>query len=65
MAESGGTYFGESGEHSLYDVGKAIGDVLVSHGIGDNPEPTSFTQAELEKYFRVHRRGFVARLIKA
>ncbi|KAJ7275739.1 hypothetical protein C8J57DRAFT_1061844 [Mycena rebaudengoi] len=25
---------------------------LVSHGIGDIPEPTSFTQAELDKYFR-------------
>ncbi|KAJ7275729.1 NAD-binding protein [Mycena rebaudengoi] len=46
-----GYYFGESGEHSLYDVGKAIGDALVSHGIGDNPEPTSFTQPELDKYF--------------
>lgn len=48
-----GFYFGASGEHSLYDVGKAIGQALVALGKGDNPEPTTFSQAELDKYYKV------------
>lgn len=48
-----GIYFGENGEHKLYEVGKAIGEVLVTIGKTDNPEPTTFTQEELDKYFRV------------
>ncbi|KAJ7635018.1 NAD-binding protein [Roridomyces roridus] len=46
-----GYYFGASGEHSLYDVGKAIGEALVALGKSDNPEPTTFSQADLDKYF--------------
>ncbi|KAJ7154106.1 hypothetical protein C8R46DRAFT_1118699 [Mycena filopes] len=46
-----GFYFGASGEHSLLDVGKAIGEALVSFGKSDTAEPTSFTQEELQKYF--------------
>ncbi|KAJ7512926.1 hypothetical protein B0H11DRAFT_2182239 [Mycena galericulata] len=46
-----GFYFGASGEHSLYDVGKAIGEALVALGRSDNAEPTTFTPAELDKYF--------------
>ena len=51
-----GYYFGENGEHSLYDVGKAIGEALHSYGIGD-AVPTTFTEEELQKYFGV--RAFV------
>ncbi|KAJ7020329.1 NAD(P)-binding protein [Mycena alexandri] len=46
-----GFYFGASGEHSLLDVGKAIGEALVATGKSDNPEPTTFSQEELDKYF--------------
>ncbi|KAJ7912359.1 hypothetical protein B0H13DRAFT_2007783 [Mycena leptocephala] len=46
-----GFYFGASGEHSLYDVGKAIGTALVALGKSESAEPTEFTQAELDKYF--------------
>ncbi|KAF9466577.1 hypothetical protein BDZ94DRAFT_1319443 [Collybia nuda] len=46
-----GIYFGENGEHSLYDVGKAIAKALVDAGKGRSPEPTTFTQEEIEKYF--------------
>ncbi|KAJ7222841.1 NAD(P)-binding protein [Mycena haematopus] len=46
-----GYYFGASGEHSLYDVGKAIGEALVTLGKSESAEPTTFTQAELDKYF--------------
>ncbi|KAJ6456961.1 NAD-binding protein [Mycena sanguinolenta] len=45
-------YFGSSGEHSLYDVGKAIGEALVKLGKSESVEPTTFTQAELDKYFQ-------------
>ncbi|KAJ7193548.1 NAD-binding protein [Mycena pura] len=47
-----GYYFGASGEHSLYDVGKAIGEALVALGRGDSAQPTTFSQAELDKYFK-------------
>jgi hypothetical protein len=45
-----GFYFGENGEHTLYDVGKAIGEALVAIGKTDNPEPTTLTKEELDKY---------------
>ncbi|KAJ7136322.1 hypothetical protein C8R43DRAFT_893956, partial [Mycena crocata] len=44
-----GFYFGGSGEHSLYDVGKGIGEALVALGKSDNP---AFSHAELDKYFQ-------------
>ncbi|KAF7336223.1 hypothetical protein MVEN_02170100 [Mycena venus] len=46
-----GFYFGASGEHSLYDVSKAIGTALVALGKSESEEPTTFTQADLDKYF--------------
>jgi len=47
-----GFYFGENGEHTLYDLCKAIGEALVAIGKTDNPEPTTFklTKEELDKY---------------
>jgi len=47
-----GFYFGENGEHNLYDVGKAIGEALVAVGKTDNPEPTTLTKEEIDKYFQ-------------
>ena len=46
-----GYYFGESGEHCLYDVGKAVAEVLVDLGISQSREPTTFTKDEIDKYF--------------
>ncbi|KAJ7104365.1 NAD-binding protein [Mycena belliarum] len=46
-----GYYFGASGEHSLYDVGKAIGEAMVTLEKSSSPEPTTFTQEDLDKYF--------------
>ncbi|KAF7348993.1 hypothetical protein MVEN_01420300 [Mycena venus] len=46
-----GFYFGASGEHSLYDVARAIGEVLVALGKSESAEPTTFSQADLDKYF--------------
>ena len=48
-----GFYFGENGEHTLYDVGKAIGEALVAIGKADNPEPTTFSKEDLDRYFQV------------
>lgn len=55
-----GFYFGENGEHSLYEVGKAIGEALVALGKSDNPEPTTFSKEEIDKYFRVSISGYCA-----
>ncbi|KAF8066913.1 hypothetical protein FPV67DRAFT_1215028 [Lyophyllum atratum] len=46
-----GFYFGENGEHNLYDVGKAVSEALVAIGKGKSAEPTTFTQEEINKYF--------------
>lgn len=46
-----GFYFGENGEHTLYDVGLAIGKVMVSLGKSKEATPTPFTERETEKYF--------------
>ncbi|KAI0674908.1 NAD-P-binding protein [Trametes maxima] len=46
-----GYYFGENGEHKLYDVARTIGVVLKDVGLSDNEEPTTFTKMELDKYF--------------
>ncbi|KAJ3537416.1 hypothetical protein NMY22_g5598 [Coprinellus aureogranulatus] len=45
-----GFYFGESGEHTLYDVGKRIAEVLVAHGLAQSLEPTTFTKEDVDKY---------------
>jgi len=46
-----GFYFGENGEHKLYDVSQAIAVALVEQGRGKSAEPTTFTKEEINKYF--------------
>ncbi|KAL0954820.1 hypothetical protein HGRIS_003765 [Hohenbuehelia grisea] len=46
-----GYYFGENGEHSLYDIGKSIAQALFDLGKGQSPEPTPFTEEDIRKYF--------------
>ncbi|KAH9887370.1 NAD-P-binding protein [Cubamyces lactineus] len=46
-----GFYFAENGEHSWYQVQRAIGEALIKRGITQDPEPTPFTTEELAKYF--------------
>ena len=48
-----GFYFGESDEHSLYDLAKAYSRVLYDLGKGKSPDPTTFTDEEAQKYYRV------------
>ncbi|CAK5267088.1 unnamed protein product [Mycena citricolor] len=47
-----GFFFGASDDHTLLEVAKEIGKALVATGRSDNPEPTSFTKEELDKYFQ-------------
>lgn len=54
-----GYYFGENGEHLLYDVSKAIGRALVNLGVSESDEPTTFTKEELGKYYGVSNTYFV------
>ena len=48
-----GIYFAENGEHNFHDIGKAIGEALTAIGKLDNPEPTTLTKEEIEKYLGV------------
>ncbi len=48
-----GYYFCVNGEHYMYDVCKKIAEALVQRGKGRSPEPTSFTEADLDKYYGV------------
>ncbi|TFK91170.1 NAD-P-binding protein [Polyporus arcularius HHB13444] len=53
-----GIYFGENGEHSWYQISKAIGEAMVALGISTDPEPTSFTTEEMVKYFGSEQWGW-------
>ncbi|KAG6331881.1 hypothetical protein ID866_7207 [Astraeus odoratus] len=44
-----GLYFGENGEHKLYDVAKAISQILYQLGKGKSPEPESFTEEDYKR----------------
>jgi len=45
-----GFYFGENGEHSLYQIGQAICKALIDLGVGGTDTPTTFSKEELQKY---------------
>lgn len=45
-----GFYFGANGEHSYYELTKAISKALVELGRGNSEEPTPFTEEEIDKY---------------
>jgi hypothetical protein len=51
-----GFYFGETAEHTLYEVGLAVGESMVALGKASDPTPTSFTQDEVDKFFQVCNR---------
>lgn len=46
-----GYYFGENGEHVLLDLSKTIGAGLKDLGLAESDEPTTFTKAEVDKWF--------------
>lgn len=50
-----GFYFGENGEHTLYQIGKAVSEALFEIGKGKSSEPTTFSKEEIEKYFNVRQ----------
>ncbi|KAF8968165.1 hypothetical protein BDZ97DRAFT_458986 [Flammula alnicola] len=47
-----GFYFCENGEHTLYQVGKAIAEALITVRKAANPEPSTFTPEEINEYFK-------------
>jgi len=47
-----GYYFGENGEHAMYDISKEVGRVLVALGKSSSDEPTAFTKEDLDKYYK-------------
>ena len=52
-----GFFFGESGEHSWYQISRAIGEAMVALGLSSEAEPTTFSTAELIKYFGNEKEG--------
>ncbi|KAF8348842.1 NAD(P)-binding protein [Amanita rubescens] len=46
-----GIYIGENGQHTLYDVAKAVQEAMIKMGLSKETEPNSFTREEVEKYF--------------
>ncbi|PCH42431.1 hypothetical protein WOLCODRAFT_152461 [Wolfiporia cocos MD-104 SS10] len=46
-----GFYIGENGEHMLYDVSRAIGEAMVALGRARTNRVSTFSRAELDKYF--------------
>jgi len=46
-----GFYFGENGEHTLYEVSETIGKIMVTLGESKESTPTSFSEEEIHKYF--------------
>ena len=52
-----GFYFGENGEHSWYQISRAIGEAMVALGLSSEAEPTTFSTAELIKYFGNEKEG--------
>lgn len=46
-----GYFVGENGTYAWYELCRQIAQVLHEKGIGKSPEPTSFTEEELAKYF--------------
>ncbi|KAL7278981.1 hypothetical protein ACG7TL_006813 [Trametes sanguinea] len=52
-----GFYFGENGEHSWYQISRAIGEALVELGITDDPEPEPFSREELIRYYGSEKFG--------
>ena len=55
-----GYYFGATEEHSWYEASRAIGEAMVALGKTDNPEPTSFTDEEIAKWYKVSARPVYA-----
>ncbi|KAG0697656.1 hypothetical protein DFH29DRAFT_944933 [Suillus ampliporus] len=47
-----GYYFGENGEHRVGEISEILAKLLYEMKLGESPEPTVFTDEELQRYFR-------------
>lgn len=54
-----GFYFAENGEHTLYQIGKAICEAMITVGECSEPEPSAFADEEIQRYFYVSNRAQV------
>jgi hypothetical protein len=52
-----GIYIGENGQHTLYDVAKAMQEAMIELSLSEESEPSSFTKEEVRKYFGVGKRS--------
>jgi len=59
-----GYYFTENGEHTYYDLTKAIGSALVKLGKATSSGPTTFTEDEIKKLFGGVRTLFMVLIIQ-
>lgn len=46
-----GYFFGAAAEFSWYEASRAVGEAMVALGRTDDPEPTSFTEEEIAKWY--------------
>ena len=58
-----GFYFGSSDEHELLSISKTISKVLFDMGKSKSPEPTSFTQEEVQMYLVCRNKLYLLRFI--
>ncbi|KAI0738076.1 NAD-P-binding protein [Daedaleopsis nitida] len=54
-----GLYYAENGEHTLLELGRAIGAALVSLGVANTAEPTTYTPQEIKTYFGSEQWGWM------
>ncbi|KIY44023.1 hypothetical protein FISHEDRAFT_52388, partial [Fistulina hepatica ATCC 64428] len=52
-----GYYFGANGEFSWLQLAQAVGKAVVAAGRAEDPEPVSFTEEEILKYFKANGQG--------
>ncbi|KAI0649438.1 NAD-P-binding protein [Trametes meyenii] len=55
-----GFYITETGEHTWYDIAKAVATALYEAGAGKSPEPTPLTEDELLKYIGSVHMGYLS-----
>jgi len=53
-----GFYFGENGEHTFYELSRAIGEGLVAIGKSSDAEPSTFSKEEIDKYLHGYIMAF-------
>ncbi|OSC98263.1 NAD-P-binding protein [Trametes coccinea BRFM310] len=53
-----GIYLLENGEHTWYDISKAIAEAMVALGLSSSDQPTPFTDEEMARFFGSVENGY-------